>query len=55
MFFFRTVDDRKYDYNRDRDNDTPDTIVSSSSPECIMPEMPSMFPGLFHLSFKFSI
>ncbi|KAK9512092.1 hypothetical protein O3M35_000594 [Rhynocoris fuscipes] len=39
-------DDRKYDYNRDRDNDTPDTIVSSSSPECIMPEVPTMFPGL---------
>ncbi|XP_014291793.1 histone-lysine N-methyltransferase 2C isoform X5 [Halyomorpha halys] len=39
-------DDRKYDYNRDRDNDTPDTIISSSSPECIMPEFHPRFPGL---------
>ncbi|KAF6206910.1 hypothetical protein GE061_018146 [Apolygus lucorum] len=38
-------DDRKYDYNRDT-NDTPDTIVSSSSPECIMPEFPTRYPGL---------
>ncbi|XP_024080404.1 histone-lysine N-methyltransferase 2D-like isoform X6 [Cimex lectularius] len=39
-------DDRKYDYNRDRDNDTPDTIISSSSPECVMPDFPTKFPGL---------
>lgn len=31
---------------RERDIDTPDTIVSSSSPECIMPDNPIRFPGL---------
>ncbi|XP_075232135.1 uncharacterized protein LOC142330615 [Lycorma delicatula] len=39
-------DDRKFDMSRDRDNDTPDTIISSSSPECILPETPIRFPGL---------
>lgn len=29
-----------------RDNDTPDTVISSSSPECVMPEKPLRFPGL---------
>lgn len=28
-----------------RDNDTPDTVISSSSPECVMPEKPQRFPG----------
>lgn len=42
------VDDGKFDYNRDRDNDTPDTIVSSSSPECILPEFHPRFPGKFN-------
>lgn len=28
-----------------RDNDTPDTVISSSSPECVMPERPLRFPG----------
>ena len=30
----------------ERDTDTPDTVVSSSSPECVLPEAPSRFPGL---------
>lgn len=29
-----------------RDIDTPDTIVSSSSPECVIPEFVHRFPGL---------
>ncbi|KAJ1527759.1 hypothetical protein ONE63_007714 [Megalurothrips usitatus] len=29
-----------------RDNDTPDTVISSSSPECVMPDKPLRFPGL---------
>lgn len=29
-----------------RDADTPDTIVSSSSPECVIPECVHKFPGL---------
>ena len=29
-----------------RDIDTPDTIVSSSSPECVIPEFTNKFPGL---------
>ena len=32
--------------NRDHDNDTPDTVVSSSSPECVIPEFPIRFPGM---------
>ncbi|XP_021938191.1 uncharacterized protein LOC110838870 isoform X2 [Zootermopsis nevadensis] len=32
--------------NRDRGNDTPDTVVSSSSPECVIHELPIRFPGL---------
>ena len=37
----------KYDMlAKDRDIDTPETIVSSSSPECVMPAPPSRFPGL---------
>ncbi|PNF41242.1 hypothetical protein B7P43_G01489 [Cryptotermes secundus] len=43
-------DDKKPDGqsigNRDRDNDTPDTVISSSSPECVIPELPIRFPGL---------
>ena len=30
----------------ERDTDTPDTVVSSSSPECVLPEAPNRFPGL---------
>jgi len=33
------------DANRDRE-DSPDTVVSSSSPECFMTETPYRFPGL---------
>lgn len=29
-----------------RDVDSPDTIVSSSSPECVIPEFIPRFPGL---------
>lgn len=29
-----------------RDVDSPDTIVSSSSPECVIPEFMHRFPGL---------
>lgn len=37
----------KYDLlAKDRDIDTPETIVSSSSPECVMPVPPRRFPGL---------
>jgi len=32
--------------NRDHDNDTPDTVISSSSPECVIPEFPIRFPGM---------
>jgi [histone H3]-lysine4 N-trimethyltransferase MLL3 len=32
--------------SKDRDIDTPETIVSSSSPECVMTTMPKHFPGL---------
>jgi len=43
-------DDKKQDIqavmNRDHDNDTPDTVISSSSPECVIPEFPIRFPGL---------
>ncbi|XP_054279340.1 histone-lysine N-methyltransferase 2D-like isoform X3 [Macrosteles quadrilineatus] len=39
-------DDRKHELNRDRDNDTPDTIVSSSSPELVVPEPFIRYPGL---------
>ena len=43
-------DDKKQDIqavvNRDQDNDTPDTVVSSSSPECVIPEFPIRFPGM---------
>jgi hypothetical protein len=43
-------DDKKPDGqaigSRDRDNDTPDTVISSSSPECVIPELPIKFPGM---------
>lgn len=37
-------DDRKLDLSRDVE--TPDSIVSSSSPECVLPDAPSKYPGL---------
>uniref|UniRef100_A0A1B6CMU8 Histone-lysine N-methyltransferase n=1 Tax=Clastoptera arizonana TaxID=38151 RepID=A0A1B6CMU8_9HEMI len=40
------LDERKLEFNRDRDNDTPDTIVSSSSPEIFVPETPVRYPFL---------
>jgi histone-lysine N-methyltransferase MLL3 len=48
--FFLLSDDKKQDIqavmNRDHDNDTPDTVISSSSPECVIPEFPIRFPGM---------
>ena len=48
--FFPFSDDKKQDIqavmNRDHDNDTPDTVISSSSPECVIPEFPIRFPGM---------
>jgi histone-lysine N-methyltransferase MLL3 len=48
--FMMLSDDKKPDGqavgNRDRDNDTPDTVISSSSPECVIPELPIKFPGM---------
>jgi hypothetical protein len=50
IFFFFLSDDKKQDIqavmNRDHDNDTPDTVISSSSPECVIPEFPIRFPGM---------
>lgn len=36
----------KYDFLKERDIETPDTIISSSSPECVVRESPLNFPGL---------
>lgn len=36
----------KYDFLKERDIETPDTIISSSSPECVIVDSPSHFPGL---------
>ncbi|XP_063990116.1 histone-lysine N-methyltransferase 2C-like isoform X3 [Diachasmimorpha longicaudata] len=38
--------DKKENQLMTRDVDTPDTIVSSSSPECVIPEFVNRFPGL---------
>lgn len=46
---FNTDDDNrcKYDFLKERDIETPDTIISSSSPECVIRDSPSSnFPGL---------
>lgn len=40
------TDDENRDYLKDRDIETPDTIISSSSPECVIQDSPSHFPGL---------
>lgn len=40
------ADDKKENSLMGRDIDTPDTIVSSSSPECVMPEFSPRYPGL---------
>lgn len=50
--FVLLTDDKRPDGqtsgNRDRGNDTPDTVVSSSSPECVIHELPIRFPGMAH-------
>lgn len=43
---FENEDRCRYDYVKDRDLDSPDTIVSTSSPECVRWESPIHFPGL---------
>lgn len=45
MLFF-LADDKKETMSTNRDVDSPDTIVSSSSPECVIPEFMHHFPGL---------
>ncbi|XP_029659206.1 histone-lysine N-methyltransferase trr, partial [Formica exsecta] len=40
------TDDKKETMATNRDVDSPDTIVSSSSPECVIPEFMHHFPGL---------
>lgn len=40
------ADDKKENMITNRDVDSPDTIVSSSSPECVIPEFMHRFPGL---------
>lgn len=40
------ADDKKENMMTNRDVDSPDTIVSSSSPECVIPEFMHRFPGL---------
>jgi len=41
-----SADDKKENMTTNRDMDSPDTIVSSSSPECVIPEFMHRFPGL---------
>lgn len=36
----------KLEFLKERDIDTPDTIISSSSPECVLNDSPPNFPGL---------
>ncbi|KFB47865.1 AGAP011192-PA-like protein [Anopheles sinensis] len=43
---FETEERHRYEFVRDRDLDSPDTIISTSSPECIRWESPICFPGL---------
>lgn len=45
---FNTDDENrcKYEFLKERDIETPDTIISSSSPECVIQDSPSNFPGL---------
>lgn len=38
-------DEKKFEVGRDRD-DTPDTVMSSSSPELALCETPTHFPGI---------
>jgi len=43
---FSVAEDKKENMMTNRDVDSPDTIVSSSSPECVIPEFIHRFPGL---------
>ncbi|EAA05242.4 AGAP011192-PA [Anopheles gambiae str. PEST] len=43
---FETEDRQRYEFVRDRDLDSPDTIISTSSPECLRWDSPVSFPGL---------
>jgi len=47
-------DEKKFDIGRDRD-DTPDTVMSSSSPELAVCQTPTHFPGIFSIMFYISI
>lgn len=40
-------DEKKFEIGRDRD-DTPDTVMSSSSPELGVCQTPSHFPGIYY-------
>lgn len=45
---FPLDEDRRLELARlDREVDTPDSVISSSSPECIMPHTPVRFAGKF--------
>lgn len=47
IIIFVSADEKKENsLTMTRDIDTPDTIVSSSSPECVIPEFVHRFPGL---------
>ncbi|XP_026321911.1 uncharacterized protein LOC113231673 isoform X2 [Hyposmocoma kahamanoa] len=47
IMFDDDPDDKKLDFIcKERDTDTPDSIVSCSSPECLDMEPPNRFPGL---------
>lgn len=47
IVFDEDPEDKKLDFIcKERDTDTPDSIVSCSSPECIETEPPNRFPGL---------
>lgn len=43
---FLADDKKENSLSMNRDIDSPDTIVSSSSPECVIPEFIHRFPGL---------
>uniref|UniRef100_A0A182T594 Uncharacterized protein n=1 Tax=Anopheles maculatus TaxID=74869 RepID=A0A182T594_9DIPT len=43
---FEMEDRQRYEFVRDRELDSPDTIISTSSPECIRWDSPISFPGL---------
>jgi len=53
-FLFKKInildDEKKFDIGRDRD-DTPDTVMSSSSPELAVCKTPTHFPGIFSIMF----